>query len=287
MKKYVLIIILIPYLSFSQISITGSILDEKQNPIPFANVFIQPDNSSTIIAYCQADGTGNYALKTNKTGKFNLNFSAMSYKTTSLPIEFITGLQDIVRNIIMTLEPIPLNEVIISANKSIVIKRDTIIFNAGAFAQGNERVLEDLLKKIPGLVIGNDGKISVGNQEVEKVMIDGDDLFEKGYRILTKNMPAYPVSKVEIYQHYSNNKLMKGIEHSEKVALNLKLKEDTKRQWFGNVSIGYGPENGNRYQTLANLMNFGGKTKFYGIASLNNIGEDATGDINYLIRPTS
>ena len=211
----------------------------------------------------------------------------MSYKTTTFPVECEPGSKDLIRNAVMIFEPIPLNEVIISANKSMIIKKDTIIFNAGAFAQGNERVLEDLLKKIPGLVVGEDGKISVGNREVEKVMIDGDDMFEKGYRILTKNMPAYPVSKVEVYQHYSNNKLLKGIEKSEKVALNLKLKEDAKRQWFGNVSLGYGPENGDRYQTFANLMNFGGNTKFYGIVSLNNVGEDATGDINFLIRPAS
>jgi hypothetical protein len=271
----------------AQISLSGKILDEKKNPVPFANVFIQPDNSNAIAAYCQADGTGNYTLKTNKTGKFLLNFTAMSYKTTIFPVEFETGSHELVRNAVMIFEPIPLNEVIISANKSMLIKKDTIIFNAGSFAQGNERVLEDLLKKIPGLVIGDDGKISVGNREIEKVMIDGDDLFEKGYRILTKNMPAYPISKVEVYQHYSNNKLLKGIENSEKVALNLKLKEDAKRQWFGNASLGYGPEKGNHYQAYANLMNFGGKTKYYGIVSLNNVGEDATGDINFLIRPAS
>ncbi|MEI7420684.1 MAG: carboxypeptidase-like regulatory domain-containing protein [Prolixibacteraceae bacterium] len=287
MKKYTFILLLIPYLSFSQISLSGRIFDEKKNPVAYANVFIQPDNSSSIIAYCQADGTGYYILKTSKSGKFLLNFSAMSYKTTTFPVEFGPESQDLTRDAVMIFEPIPLNEVIISANKSMIIKKDTIIFNAGAFAQGNERVLEDLLKKIPGLVVDDDGKISVGNREVEKVMIDGDDLFEKGYRILTKNMPAYPVSKVEVYQHYSNNKLLKGIENSEKVALNLKLKEDSKRQWFGNASLGYGPENGNHYQTYANLMNFGGKTKFYGIVSLNNVGEDATGDINFLIRPAS
>ena len=61
-----------------------------------------------------------------------------------------------------------------------------------AFAQGNEQVVEDILKKIPGLNIDANGTIKVGNQEVEKVMIEGDDFFEKGYKILTKNMPAHP-----------------------------------------------------------------------------------------------
>jgi len=287
LKKYTYIFVLLPYFAFSQTSISGTVMDEKKNPVPYANVFIQPENSEAIVAYCQSDGTGNYVLKINKTGKFRLNFSAMSFKTNTIPIEVGTSSDEVVKNAIMIFEPIPLNEIIISADKAMIIKRDTIIFNAAAFAKGNERVLEDLLKRIPGLVISDDGGIKVGGQDVEKVMIDGDDLFEKGYRILTKNMPAYPVSKIEVYQHYSNNKLLKGIENSEKVALNLKLKDDAKRQWFGNVSLGYGPENGNRYQTYANLMNFGGKTKFYGIVSLNNVGEDATGDINFLIRPAS
>ncbi len=114
------------------------------------------------------------------------------------------------------------------------------MFNADSFKQGNEQVIEDLLRKIPGLNIDSDGTIKVGNQEIEKVMIDGDDMFEKGYKILTKNMPVNPVDKIELLQNYSNNKHLKGIENSEKVALNLTLKDDYKRTWFGNTNLGYG-----------------------------------------------
>jgi hypothetical protein len=119
------------------------------------------------------------------------------------------------------------------------IKKDTITFNAKAFAQGNEEVVEDLLKKIPGLTVEADGTIKIGDQEVEKVMIDGDDFFERGYKLLTKNMPAQPIDKIELLQNYSNNRLLKGIEQSERVALNLKLDENAKRIWFGNMTLGY------------------------------------------------
>ena len=285
MKKIILFLVLLPQFAFAQTTLTGIVSDEKKNPVPFANVFLKPEKSDAVIAYCLTDEKGKFRLITNKTGQLLLNFSAMSYRTMILPIDLEKGTKEIIKNVTMVYEPIELNEVIVSADKSMVIKRDTIIFNAKEFANGGERILEDLLKNIPGLNVAIDGTIKVGNQEIEKIMIDGDDFFEKGYRILSKNMPAYPIEKIEVYQHYSNNKLLKGIEHSDKVALNLKLDDKSKRQWFGDISAGSDPVNG-KYEAYSNLMNFGKKTKFYGIASLNNIGEDAVGNINFLIRPS-
>lgn len=142
-----------------------------------------------------------------------------------------------------------------------------------------------MLKKLPGLSINDDGTIFYGNQSIEKVMVDGDDMFDKGYKILTKNMPVNPIDKIQLLQNYSNNKHLKGIENSEKVALNLTLKEDYKRIWFGDIGLGYGLASENRYEVRNNLMNFGKKNKYYFLTNLNNIGEDAVGDLNDLIRP--
>jgi hypothetical protein len=189
------------------------------------------------------------------------------------------------KNAVLTSKSLELSEVIVIQERAITIKKDTITFLAKSFLQGNEQVVEDLLKKIPGLTIDENGTIKVGSQEIEKVMVDGDDFFEKGYKLLTKNMPVNPIEKVELYQHYSNNKHLKGIENSNKVALNLTLKEDFKRQWFGNMQLGYGLVSENRYDAGSNLMNFGKKNKFYFITNLNNIGNNATGEINNIIRP--
>jgi len=114
-------------------------------------------------------------------------------------------------------------------------------------------------------------------------MVDGDDFFEKGYKILSKNMPAYPVKEVEVLKSYSNNRLLKGIEESNKVALNLILDEKSKRIWFGNLEASTG--NNSFYQLKANLSNFGKKNKYYFLTNLNNVGYDATGDVDNLIRP--
>lgn len=270
---------------FSQTIIKGRIdFDNKHQN--FTSTILLKDRENTI-EYTFSGSDNIYNLKTNKTGKFSLTYSSLNYETQSIEIEITNATKVLEKNITLVYKPIELNEVILSNEKPITIKKDTITFLAKSFLQGNEQVVEDLLKKIPGLNISSDGIIKVGNQEVEKVMIDGDDFFDKGYKILTKNMPVNPVEKVEIYQHYSNNKHLKGVENSDKIALNLTLKEDAKRVWFGNMVLGYGLVSKNRYEVRSNLMNFGKKNKYYFITNLNNIGVDATGDIDNLIRPFS
>jgi hypothetical protein len=269
--------------TFAQKTIKGQITyTDTEERIP-ATIVLKENN--TTIAYTFTDANNEYTLQTNKIGSFQLIINALNYEAQVLEIEILPVTKSIEKNIKLVYKPTELKEVVINATRPIVVEGDKIIFDAKSFTQGNENVVEDLLKKIPGLNIGADGTIKVGNQEVEKVMIDGDDMFEKGYKILTKNMPVSPIDKIELLKKYSNNKHLKGIENSNKVALNLTLKDDFKRQWFGNMNLGYGLVSENRYEARTNLMNFGKKNKYYFLSNLNNIGVDAVGDINHLIRP--
>jgi hypothetical protein len=268
----------------AQAQIKGFVKDDANSAGLFANVVLK-DTLGKIIAYTVTNNDGSYSLKTDQQGFFNLHFSALSYENrmVSIHIEHAGHAHHIDVNLKAAF--VELNEVVIRANRPISVKGDTIVFDAQSFATGNEEVVEDLLRKIPGLNIDADGTIKVGNQEVEKVMVEGDDFFDRGYKVLTKNMPSHPIGKVEVLQNYSNNRLLKGIEQSDKVALNLRLKENAKRVWFGNAKVGYGPGPENRHEAKANLMNFGKQTKYYFLTNLNNIGYNATGDINHLIRP--
>jgi hypothetical protein len=183
-------------------------------------------------------------------------------------------------DVVMQERNLELNEIVIKADAPIKVRKDSIIIDAKTFATGNEDVVEDLLKKIPGLSVDGEGTIKYNNQEVEKVMIEGDDLFEKGYKILTKNMPAEPLDKIQILRNYSNNKLLKGVEESDKVALNLTLDEEAKRQWFGNIEAGHDVLLDDFYQGRVNVMSFAKKNKYYFLASANTTGADLTGDVS-------
>ncbi|HBK70463.1 MAG TPA: hypothetical protein DDZ39_02200, partial [Flavobacteriaceae bacterium] len=183
-NKILIVLLLFTAISSSQTVIKGTITSEKQQAIPFANILIKVD-STVIIAYTYSDKNGNYLLKTKKTGKFNLYFSALGYKTQVTPIEITNEPNEIIKNVVLKEKSFELDEVIIQADKPITIKKDTIIFNAKSFSKGSDQIVEDLLKNIPGITVEGNGAIKIGGKEVEKVMVDGDDLFEKGYKILT------------------------------------------------------------------------------------------------------
>lgn len=283
--KLIIAILFFSLKASAQSKIKGVIKDSKNEPIISASVILK-DTIGNVILNTYSNAFGKFELSTNKRGKFILSANSMAFEINSIDV-FIDDkdVQDVIFNLRPKINE--LKEIIVTSSRPITIDGDKVIYDVKSFLQGNEQTVEDLLKKIPGLNIDANGTIKVGNQEVEKVMIDGDDMFEKGYKILTKNMPVNPIDKVELLQKYSNNKHLKGIENSDKVALNLTLKEDTKRVWFGNILTSYGLFSENRYEAKINLMNFGKKNKYYFLTNLNNIGFDATGDIDNLIRPQS
>src|SRR5690606_32562415 len=123
--------------------------------------------------------------------------------------------------------------------------------------------------------------------EIEKVMIEGDDFFERGYKIITKNMPVHPIEKVELLQNFSNNKHLKGIEESNKMAINIRMSEDDKRQWLGNLKTGMSDYVNQRYQLQTNLMSFGKSNKYYFLTHLNNTGVEVAGDVEHLVKSNS
>ena len=269
--------------SFGQIIISGTVYAPNSIKLQQVSIVLSDFKDSKVVDYTFSNDNGNYVLDVNKIGLYNLKFSHLGYATKDFQIKIIENKVDNKVDIILQEKTMSLNEVIIQAELPMSIKKDTIRYKTKYYVKGTEQTVEDLLKTIPGLNINSEGTIRIGNQEIEKLMIDGDDLFEKGYKILSKNMPAYPIEEVEVLKNYSNNRLLKGIEESNKVALNLKLNEKSKRIWFGSIKIGSNFKN--RYEILGNLMNFGKKNKFYFLTNLNNIGSDATGDIDNLVRP--
>jgi len=279
----VLVLFFAKTFSYAQTKVSGLVTDENNSSLYSVSVILKDSANTSILSYTYSDSKGNYILKTEKIGKFNLSFSSLGFESKTVMVE-IDGIQKEIKiDAILKEKSFELEEVIIQAELPMSIKKDTISYKTKYYVKGNEQTVEDLLKTIPGLNINAEGTIKIGNQEIEKLMIDGDDLFGKGYKILSKNMPAFPIEEVEVLKNYSNNRLLKGIEESNKVALNLKLNEKSKRIWFGNIKIGSNFKN--RYELLGNLMNFGKKNKFYFLTNLNNIGNDATGDIDNLVRP--
>ncbi|WP_246073326.1 carboxypeptidase-like regulatory domain-containing protein [Formosa sediminum] len=275
------VMLLYSYFGYAQTTISGTVTDSI-GALASVNILLK-DNSNALVTYGFSNVNGSYAIEDIDSGTFVLEFSALGYHTKKLPINLTAENKTVQFNVVLHEKAMALDEVFIAAEKPISVQKDTIRFKTKYFTNDTEQTVEELLENIPGLNIDSDGKIRVGNQEIEKIMVDGDDFFEKGYKILSKNMPAYVIDEVEVLKNYSNNHLLKGVEDSDKVALNLKLDESAKRIWFGNIQTSLG--NDNFYELKGNLMNFGKKNKYYFLTNLNSIGKDATGDIQNLINP--
>jgi hypothetical protein len=267
----------------SQVVINGNV-SNSDGTLNSVRVILKDGNSESTFAYTFTDENGNYQLKVGKLeGNYILIFSSLGYESKTIQISLHPRKPEININVELNEKPMKLDEIVIQTEKPISIRNDTITFNTKYFVDGTEQTVEQLLKNIPGINVGPEGTIKVGNQEIEKLLVDGDDFFNRGYKILSKNMPAYPIEEVEVLKNYSNNRLLKGIEESNKVALNLKLNEKSKRIWFGNIEAAFGPVD--FYNFKGNLMNFGKQNKYYLLTNVNNIGYDATGDLNSIIRP--
>lgn len=271
--------------SYAQNTIQGFVSDTSNTSLYDVNVVLINPTNNNIVNYTFTDKNGKYKLEVEGTGLFQISYSHISHIKKVIEIELTENQKSYHLDAVLKHSSFYINEIIVQSEIPMVVKEDTISYKTKHYTQGNEKNVEELLKKIPGLQIGKEGTIKIGNKEIEKLMVEGDDLFEKGYKILSKNMPAYPIEEVEVLNNYSNNRLLKDVEESNKVALNLKLNEKSKRIWFGNIDVSVG--NNSHYLHKGNLMNFGKKNKYYFFTNLNNIGYDATGDINHLIRPFS
>ena len=220
--------------------------------------------------------------KTNENGRFTFKvkpiFSSIFIEVNSLGFTSSNKkINDFSNDIIFTLEnkETILDEVlIVSEKKSIIVTKDSTFYDPKIFLNGTEKKVEDLIKKLPGMSVNEDtGEIKFKGKSIETVKLEGDDLFGGNYTLGTKNISVDMVEQVQAIENYSSNKILKGIENSEKVVLNLKLK-NSKTDFSGTINF----ENGYRKKMLFNdeitLLGISKKIKSFGVGLYNNFGLD-------------
>src|SRR5690554_6833160 len=256
----------------------GTVVSLTKEPIPRASVLIK-NQEDHILHFGFTNAQGIFTINTENVGEFIVEVNKMGFVKQQKTLTITKDKKEY--NLTFTLEESNeiLEELVIEIDNPIQLRGDTLVYDAKAFSTGREVVVEDLLKNIPGITVEKDGKIKFEDFEIEKVMVDGDDFFNRGYSILTKNMPNKPLDKVQVLRNYSNNKLLKGVEESNKVALNLTIDEEYKDLWFGDITAGYGLVTENRYEVSGNLMNFNKKYKNFLTYGLNNVGVDRVGSL--------
>lgn len=170
-------------------------------------------------------------------------------------------------------ESIDLGDFVVKATKAAVVtKQDTIEFNAGSYKVTPNATVEDLLKKLPGVEVGSDGKITSNGKTITKVLVDGKEFFGEDTQMATKNLPSDLVDKVQVVDKKSDFARLTGVDDGEdETVINLTVKKNMKNGWFGNFEAGYGTDN--RYAGSFNVSTFTDNNQISLVGGANNINE--------------
>ena len=270
MKKYlVAITVLIAGVSFAQVKVTGVVKDSIGNPLEMANVIALNKKTNALDSYGFTDSKGRYKLTLKANTAYSIKASYIGNKTSDVVLN--TKETAITRDIVL-LPDNTLDEVDITYKIPISIRGDTLIYDADSFKVGTERKLGDILKRLPGVEVNDDGEIEIEGKKVGKVMVEGKDFFDGDSKIAVQNIPANAIDKIEILKNFSEVSQLKGVQdNSDNLAINIRLKEGKKNFWFGEITAGVGGDN--RYIAHPKLFYYNPKYSVNIITDMNNIGK--------------
>ena len=250
-----------------QITIQGKVTDSLQSPLAYANILAIPESDDFNIAFAITDDKGLYKLKLEQQQVYELTVSYLGFKPQKLNM---TATTDSIQDFTLSENSEQLQTVELNYTPPVSVKKDTITYNVDAFVTGEERKLREVLKKLPGVEVDRVGNVTVQGKRVTKVLVEDKTFFTGNSKLAVNNIPADAVDKVEILDNYNEVAMLKGLQDSEDMAMNIKLKEDKKKFVFGDVEAGVGIKE--RYMVHPNMFYYSPKTNVNVIADLNNTG---------------
>jgi len=248
--------LLLSSISSAQRSIQAMVFDGKNGlPIELGNVRLLRATDSTFVQGCQTDLKGNFMLSKVKSGTYTLVISMVGYINFKQKITMLNQ-NIILKNIQLHEDSHLLGEVEVRGTAAqMVVKGDTTEFNATAFKTNQNAVVEDLLKRLPGVEVSTDGKITVNGQQVTKIRVNGKKFFNDDTEMATKNIPAELIDKVQVLDQKSDMALLTGFEDNDtERIINLTIKPNRRKGTFGNVTGGAGLDLNDNFRYDGNMF---------------------------------
>lgn len=263
--------------SFAQSTLTGKVIDSETGEALIAStVRVMSTDTTRMIAGNATTKDGAFTIKSVKDGNYILKVSYVGYRDffRSINVQRKANKGNIsIGTILMKQNSIQLNQAVVTGElKEMEVKDDTLIFNADAFKVPEGSVLEDLIKKLPGVTI-EDGTIKVNGKTVRRILVGGKEFLGNDQNMSMKNLPAEIVDKVKTYDKQSDFSRITGIDDGEEeTVLDLTIKKGFQQGWFGNIDAGYGTEK--LYSGRLMLNRFSEKMQGNVLGSQNNTGNN-------------
>ena len=277
-------------LSFAQGSYTVrlKLVDDKTSePVSYATTSLTVKGQTTADRYVLTDADGAASLTKVRKGTYVLKAELMGYKTYEKEIAVDKNLD--LGEVRMKEDVRVLDAASVSAvGNPIVVKKDTIEYTASSFKTSDNDMLEELLKKLPGVEVGTDGSITANGETITKIMIDGKSFFLDDPQLASKNIPAKIVEKVKVVEKKSDQAIFTGIDDgNEEMVIDLSVKKGMMDGWFGNIMGGGGHDipgarsdmSDPRFQAAAMVGRFSEKSQISVILNGNNTNNRGFNDL--------
>jgi len=252
-------------------NIEGTISGNDENLISATTVVLNAKDS-TIVSFGLTNNDGYFKIENLNPDAYLLQITYLGFKQLTKPFDVVD--QDIdFGNLVLEPNTEVIDGVEIKAEHvPMIVTKDTLSYNADAFQTQPNEVVEDLLRKLPGVEVESDGTIKAQGEEVNSVLVDGKKFFGDDPKLATRNLPADAVKTVQVFDKKSDMAEFSGVDDGEREkTINLELKADRKNGYFGSAEAGYGTDE--RYKGKLSLNRFNPTTQMSVIGNLNNVNE--------------
>lgn len=245
----------------------------KNEPISYASVRLLNSVDSTYIAGAITNDLGEFSVSAKK-GSYILDVSCVNYNRCFYPLLIKDRSTVRLKTILLKYAEYSIDETVVVASvPDIVVRGDTIEYNADAYRVGEDALLQDLVRRMPGMEVSADGKLMANGKIISKILIDGKEFFDNDIDLALKNLPASMVNKLQLFKGQSDLSKVTGIkDNNAEQVLNLTVKEGMKKTVFGNAKVGYGTDD--RYTNKFNANYMEDDNQFAVIGNVNNVTDN-------------
>jgi hypothetical protein len=294
MKQILFVLIIICLSSFKAwpqlkelCRIKGRLIDkDTQQPLEGATVLLLSTKDSSQSASAFTEERGFFVLEALKEGQFKLHISYLGYQTMSYTL-MIKKSDTLIDMSVISMQKagVTLRMVeIVEVRPPVKIKKDTLEFDAGYYRIRENAMLDELLMKLPGVQIGDDGTVKVNGISVEKILVDGKPFFGNDTKLATRNLPINIIDKVQLIDDKSDKAQYVGSNNEKRrKTINITVKQNRKDNFIGSATLGIGTND--RFVGNVNLNQFGSKQQLSFLAGGNNINGYLDGEGRIRVSP--
>ena len=258
------------------LTISGTVQDtELKEPMMQATVQLFRQKDSTFVGGTVTDIRGNFSIEAPANGIYRIKISSIGYQPIQREVTLRRNQSADMGTLLISPDAIILKEAVVTGRAAqIIVKKDTLVYNPDAYRTPEGSPIEELIKRMPGAEVDEDGNITVNGKKIEKILVDGKEFMLGDVETALKNLPVSIIQNVKFYDQQSDQARITGIEDGNKQAvLDFTIKKGMNRGYMTNLDIAGGTNH--RYASRGMGSSFTDKTRFMVMGNFNNKEENA------------